>query len=60
MLLKVKEVAEKLNVTPQFVYNMISPKKTPKDKLWPYIRVGKAIRFDYDELIAHIKKIGKN
>lgn len=53
-LLNAKQVAELFNVTEITVYNWV------KSGLLPSLAVGRVIRFEYDEIMASARKVGKS
>jgi excisionase family DNA binding protein len=53
-LYTVQEIAARLKVTPQFIYNLSSVKLPPAQRL-PSIRVGRLRRFRFEEVIQYFE-----
>ena len=50
MLIKIKDVAGMLAMNPSNIYKLIYKKQIP------YVRIGKALRFDKDKIMAWINQ----
>ena len=53
-LFTAREIAERLKVTPQFIYNL-SNSRLPVSQRLPSIKVGRLRRFRFDEVVRYFE-----
>jgi excisionase family DNA binding protein len=54
-LISVKELAERLEVSSQFIYNISSP-RMPSHRRLPSIKIGRLRRFNYADVVEYFKR----